>query len=77
MIAKSDLLLLLNELKNEGVDVNGYIQETLRSQNISIDILKFINKNKPLDVLDFYEKLRKSYNDKRSKLYINIMNYLI
>ena len=73
MIAKSDLLLLLNELKNDGVDVNGYIQETLRSQNISIDILKFINKNKQLDVLDFYEKLRKSYNDKRSKLYINIM----
>ena len=35
--------------------------------------LKFINKNRNIDLCRFYEKLRKSYNDKKSKLYINIV----
>ena len=35
--------------------------------------MKFINDNRQLDVTRFYEKIRKSYNDKRSVLYINIV----
>ena len=71
MINKSDLALLLTELNLEGSDKD--IIELYRSQEIPISILKKINDARPLDLLKFYEKLRDSYNKKRSKLYINIM----
>jgi len=73
MITKSDVILLLTELQNKGIDVSGEVKNVLSSPSISIDALKKINENRPLDVLNFYNKLRKSYNQKRSKLYINIM----
>lgn len=38
-----------------------------------MEVLKFINNYKPFDLINFYEKLRKSYNNKKSTLYINIM----
>ena len=36
-------------------------------------ILKFINDNRELSLSKFYEKLRKSYNAKKSKLFGNIV----
>ena len=38
-----------------------------------IEVIKFINDNRQLDLLDFYEKIRKNYNKKKSNLYINIV----
>lgn len=73
MIAKSDIILLLTELQNKGIDVKNEMNLTLTSQTIPLEALKKINDNRSLDVLQFYEKIRKSYNNKRSKLYINIM----
>jgi len=73
MITKGDIILLLTELQTKGIDVSKELNTTLNSQDISLDVLKKINENRSLDILKFYEKLRKSYNDKRSKLYINIM----
>ena len=73
MITRNDILLLLNDLKKKGVNVNKYLQESLKSSSISLEALKFINDNRQLDVVRFYEKLRKSYNNKKSKLYINIV----
>lgn len=43
------------------------------SKEISIEIIDFINSNRPFEVSNFYEKLRKAYNDKKSTLYINIV----
>lgn len=73
MLKSSDLLLLLTELDEKGVDTTPYITKVTTSPNIDLDTLKFINANRQLDVTKFYEKLRHSYNNKKSKLYINIV----
>ena len=73
MISKSDVVLLLTELQNNGDNVSKDILELYRSDSIPLDILKKINSFKPLSVIKFYEKIRQSYNKKHSKIYINIM----
>ena len=73
MISRSDIMLLLTELQSKGEDVSKDIEELYKSQIIPLTTLKKINDNRPLDLLQFYEKLRDSYNKKRSKMYINIM----
>ena len=73
MITKSDITLLLNELKDKGIDINGYIKELYSSSTIPLNILKFLNDNRSLDSANFYEKLRSNYNKKKSDLYINIV----
>ena len=73
MISKSDIVLLLTDLSNRGFNVTEEISQLYKSDQIPLNLLRKINQYKPLDVLNFYEKLRKSYNNKKSKLYINIM----
>ena len=77
MITKNDCLLLLSNLENNNlVDKNKLEAVTLRtasSTDIQIDTLKFINQYKPLDIVNFYNQLRRNYNNKKSKLYINIV----
>lgn len=75
MLQKTDLLLLLTDIQeNEPeLDVKDYVDQVIRTPGISLEALKFINAHRLLDVTEFYEKLRKSYNQKRSNLYINIM----
>lgn len=73
MITKNDCLILLAELENSGIDTTEITKQLITTQNVNIDILKFINDNRPLELSQFYEKLRKSYNSKKSKLYLNIV----
>lgn len=73
MITKDDVLLLLGDLRENGVDCKEQIKKQLSSPEPVIDILKFINDNRQLDLTNFYKKIRKSYNNKKSKLYINIV----
>lgn len=75
MLQKTDLILLLSNIQEEHpeLDIRDYIDLTLRSPGVNLDVLKFINETRPLEVRNFYEKLRKSYNQKKSNLYINIM----
>lgn len=73
MITKTDLLLLLTELQEQGVDTDADIKYLMSAKSIPLDLLKKINQDRQLDVARFYEKLRASYNNKKSKLYINIM----
>lgn len=75
MLQKNDLLLLLSNIQenNPNTDIRDYVDMVIKTPGINLEVLKFINDNRPLDVGAFYEKLRKSYNDKRSNLYINIM----
>ena len=68
MITKQDCLILLSE-----IGATDKIKELLSQPTPSIEIIKFINDNRQLDLTRFYEKLRKSYNQKHSKLYINIV----
>ena len=73
MITRADLFLLLDDIKTSGVDTTGMQKKLLRSNGIDIDVISFVNKHRQLPVTDFYKKIRKSYNEKHSKLYINIM----
>lgn len=76
MITKQDCLLLLSELKSKGVDTNEQVRKVMSEPSVSLEVLKFINDNRSLDIIKFYEKLRKSYNNKKSILYKNIVKEL-
>lgn len=75
-ISKKDCLLLLTELSEQGIDCKQQIKYLINSDTVSLETLKFINDNRQLDLTNFYEKLRKSYNKKKSTLYINIVKEL-
>lgn len=73
MITKTDCLLQLFELRDRGVNVNNEIRTLVAADKPSVEIIKKINDNMELNLRKFYEKLRKSYNNGNSKLYINIV----
>ena len=73
MVTRNDLLLLLTELQDSGVEVKGYLNKVLTSPSVSLDVVKFINDQRQFDVASFYELLRKNYNSKKSPLYKNIV----
>lgn len=69
MISKTDLILLLTNLDGG----QEYVGKVLADENVPMDVVKFVNDQRELDVSKFYTYIRKSYNQKRSKLYIQIM----
>lgn len=78
MLKSQDLLLLLSELRKNGVEVKEPLLQVTKlqmsgSDSIPVNVIKFINDNRPLEITKFYEQLRKSYNAKRSSLYSNIV----
>ena len=74
MITKNDLYLLLSDLQDNGINTKEAIKNLMASRDdIPIDVLEFINSHRQLDLTKFYDKLRKSYNHKKSKLYISIV----
>lgn len=73
MITKTDCILLLTEQQENGVDVSSMLNTLVKQSEPSVEIIKFINDNRQLDLSRFYDKIRKSYNNKKSKLYINIV----
>lgn len=73
MITKNDCLLLLSELNDRGIDTRKMCQKLITSNGIDLDVIKFINDNRGLELSDFYERLRKNYNNKKSRLYKEIV----
>ena len=73
MISKDDCLLLLTSLKKEGVNTDEQMANLIINEVVDLPLLKFINDNRPLDLSNFYEMLRMNYNQKKSKVYMNIM----
>lgn len=73
MITKRDCLLLLTEMESQGVDVKDMLKLAMKSPDLDADVLKFINDSRQIDASAFYEKIRRSYNNKRSVLYKNIV----
>lgn len=73
MITRNDCFLLLRELQNNGIDTTEQINKLVSTQTLPLDVVKFINDNRQFDLSKFYEKIRKSYNTKKSNLYINIV----
>ena len=73
MITKNDCLLLLKELSDKGIDTKEMCNKLLNSTSLDLTVLEFIHSHKELEVLKFYIKLRKNYNNKKSKLYKEIV----
>lgn len=73
MLTKTDLLLLLTEIDDSGINAKPYITAVIHSDKISLDVLKFIDENRHFDVSEFYKLLRKNYNHKKSSLYKNLV----
>ena len=73
MILKNDLLLILSEMSDNGIDTIKEFTKVATAKEIPLDVIKFINDNREMEVNKFYSYIRKSYNSKKSKLYINIM----
>ena len=73
MLKKTDVLMLLTELQENGENVDKYIKNLYKGVAIPLDTIKFINDHRQLDVAQFYEKIRSNYNHKKSDLYINIV----
>ena len=73
MITRRDCILLLSELSAKGIDTSYMMKLALATSDADITVIKFINDNRQLDANAFYEKIRKSYNHKKSNLYKNIV----
>lgn len=67
-ITKTDCILLLTEQQEKGIDVSSVLNKLVKQQEPSVDVIKFINDNRQLDLSKFYDKIRKSYNNKKSNL---------
>lgn len=74
MLTKNDLVLILTDMQESGnKEAEKYLSKVFSKPEISLDILKFINDNRPFEVAKFYERMRKNHNDKKSNLYKNIV----
>ena len=74
MITKNDCLVLLKDIKDKGiVDTSKMTQMTVLSADPPLEVIEFINAYRPFEINSFYEKLRKSYNKKKSVLYKNLV----
>lgn len=74
MITNTDCILLLAELEQQGDDKASELLVQIASKSqVDLNVLKYIQSKRPLEILDFYELLRKNYNKKKSSLYINIV----
>ncbi len=74
MLTKRDCLYLISELESQGIDTSEINDKlSFDDDTITIELLDFINTHRQFEVAQFYEKLRKQYNSKHNKLYINIV----
>lgn len=73
-LKKSDLVLLLTEMQDRGENVDQQMRLLIGSSGtLPIEVLKYINDHRLLEITHFYEHLRKNYNARKSDLYINIV----
>ena len=54
MITKNDCLLLLSDLKSKGIEVNSQMKLLLKSAEVPIDVIRFINQKRELALSEFY-----------------------
>ena len=72
-ITKTDCLILLKDLQSKGIDTKDYSVKVIKSANPPMEVIKFINDNRPFEVGKFYERIRKQGNLRKSTLYKNIV----
>ena len=77
MITKDDCLTILIKLEDNGVDkakINSHVRQLMISKELPTETLKFIAANRGLEAVNFYDMLRRRYNEKKSPLYKNIVS---
>lgn len=73
MISKNDMVLLLSELDIPEEEATKLIRKIYSNAELPLEVLRYINDKRQLDLTAFYDKIRKSYNQKKSKLYISLV----
>jgi len=73
MITKNDCMSILVQLEDSGVNIDQYMRKLILSPEVPIDVMQFIAKHHGIEVINFYEMLRKKHNQKKSPLYTNIL----
>lgn len=76
MLTKNDCMSILVDLENTGLHINDQMRALLSSKEIPLEVLKFIVSNKGVEASNFYEFLRRKHNEKKSKLYTNLLRDL-
>lgn len=71
MLTSQDLIYFLTKCNTKEADV--IIRKLLTSSAFKGEAISYLNSTRSIDIVNFYEHLRKSYNEKRSSLYINLM----
>lgn len=74
MITKNECISMLMSLEKTGLKVDDQIRKVLTSKNVPIETLQFINNNQGLEAIKFYEMIRKNHNQKKSRLYTNLLS---
>lgn len=74
MLSKSDCLSILVQLEDQGINIDAQMKKLIVAKDLPLDVLQFIAANRGIEVINFYEMLRKKHNQKKSPLYINILN---
>ena len=72
MLTTNDCLLLLSEIESKGINTKEVTTKLVTSW-LTQDVIKYIDTYRPLEVKQFYENIRKNYNNKKSKLYKEIV----
>ena len=67
---------ILVRMEDAGININQAMKKLITSNDIPVEVLKFIADNRGLEAINFYEMLRKSHNQKKSPLYTNILKDL-
>lgn len=74
MITRDDCMSILVDMENDGTNIDKYLTMLLTAREIPTDVLKFIQDKRGIEVANFYEMLRKKYNQKKSPLYKNLVS---
>ena len=72
-ITKTDCLILLKGLQNKGIDTKDAMVKVVKAADPPFEVIKFINDNRPFEVSNFYDRLKKNNNLRKSTLYKNIV----
>lgn len=73
MITKEDCMSILVKLEDNGVNINQQLLKLAAAKEVPIDTLKFIAAHQGIEVINFYEMLRKNHNKNKSPLYKNLL----
>ena len=73
MITKEDCMSILVKLEDNGININQQLLKLATAKEVPIDTLKFIAAHQGIEVINFYEMLRKNHNKNKSPLYTNLL----